>query len=319
MSGDDAIMSLKGEKMEEKETSRDLSSGRNMKENREGMQGKSCLITGGNSGIGKATALSLAAMDASIILVCRDKQRGETAQKDIIQETGNSNVDLLVADLSVQHSIRTLVEEITSSYQLLDVLINNAGVHHLRRQETSDGYEANFAVNYLAPFLLTNLLLDHLKASAPSRIINVSSRLIHQATLEFDDLQHRRDYPILKTGSLAYCQSKLALTLFTYELAKRLQGSRVTVNCYCPGWTRTGLMEGELRPLSHRLMSKVFAKRPEVGARTGVFLASSATVKAISGRFFEDCKEKPEFQSCYKPSVSQRLWSVSEDLTHLHG
>ena len=282
------------------------------------MHGKIVLITGANSGIGKETALGIAALDAHVLLVCRDKNKGEAAQREIQEKTDNASIDLLPADLANQHSIRNLAEEVTSSYPHLDVLINNAGLHHLRRHETIDGYEANFAVNYLAPFLLTNLLLDQLKSSAPSRIINTSSRLILQAPLDFNDLQHTKEYPILKTGAMAYCQSKLALTLFTYELARHLQGSTVTVNCYCPGWTRTGLMEGEPRPLSHRLQAMVFAKKPQEGAKTAVYLASSLSVTAITGRFFEDCHDSPQYQSCYDSLQSQRLWKISEELTHLH-
>jgi NAD(P)-dependent dehydrogenase (short-subunit alcohol dehydrogenase family) len=283
----------------------------------ETMHGKICVITGGNSGIGKFTALGLAALDATLILICRDRQRAAAAREEIIRETGNDNIEFFIADLTNQQSIRSVVDEILSVYTNLHVLINNAGVHHLERHETSDGLEATFAVNYLAPFLLTSLFLDTLKKSAPSRIINVSSRLIQNAHIDFDDLQLVHDYPILKTGALAYCQSKLALTLYTYELAKRLQGTKVTVNCYCPGWTRTGLMEGEPRPLSHRLLSLVFAHKASVGAHTGIFLASAVALQDVSGRFFENCLETPSFQSCYDPAIASQLWDVSEALTHL--
>ncbi len=281
------------------------------------MQGKICVITGGSSGIGKNTALGLAALDATLILICRDRQRAEAAMKEIIRDTGNDKIEIFIADLANQQSIHTVVDEIISTHTQLHVLINNAGVHHLQRHETSDGIEATFAVNYLAPFLMTSLFLNTLKKNAPSRIINVSSRLIEYANMDFDDLQHVREYPILKTGALAYCESKLALTLYTYELAKRLQGTKVTVNCYCPGWTRTSLMEDEPRPLSHRLLSLVFAHNASVGARTGIYLASAAAVQDVSGRFFEDCHEIPSFQSCYDPAIASRLWEISEALTHL--
>src|SRR5437764_13741941 len=191
------------------------------------LQGKICMVTGANSGIGKATALELAQMGATVVMVCRDRARGEEASSEITTTSGNNAVDLLQADLSSQQSIRQLVEHFQHHYTQLHVLINNAGATFPgRRRESVDGVEMTFAVNYLTPFLLTNLLLDVLKASAPARIVNVSSNSHEAGYIQLDDLQaeHYRSMRV-------YGQAKLAVVLFTYELARRLQGSRVTANC----------------------------------------------------------------------------------------
>jgi len=207
------------------------------------MQGKICLVTGANSGIGKATALALAQMGASVVMVCRDRARGEEARSEITTTSWNNAVDLLLADLSSQQSIRQLVENFQHHYTHLHVLINNAGAAFPgRRRETVDGVEMTFAVNYLAPFLLTNLLLDVLKASAPARIVNVSSAAHASGSIQMDDLQAQKRYRPMRT----YPQAKLAVVLFTYELARRLQGTGVTANCLHPGFvaTRFGQSEG---------------------------------------------------------------------------
>src|SRR5437762_2712614 len=184
------------------------------------MQGKICMVTGANSGIGKATALALAQMGATVVMVCRDGARGEEAQNEITTKSRNNAVDLLQADLSSQQSIRQLVENVQHHYTQLHVLINNAGASFPGRRETVDGLEMTFAVNYLAPFLLTNLLLDMLKASAPARIVNVSSNSHEAGYIAMDDLQAEQHYSNMR----AYGQSKLAVVLFTYELTRRLQG-----------------------------------------------------------------------------------------------
>src|SRR6266571_796457 len=198
------------------------------------MQGKICMVTGANSGIGKATALALAQMGATVVMVCRDRARGEEARSEITTKSRKNAVDLLQADLSSQQSIRQLVEHFKHRYTQLHVLINNAGAAFTGRRETVDGLEMTFAVNYLAPFLLTNLLLDVLKASAPARIVNVSSNSHEAGYIQMDDLQaeHYRSMRV-------YGQAKLAVVLFTYELARRLQGTGVTDNCLHPGFVAT--------------------------------------------------------------------------------
>lgn len=196
------------------------------------MTGKICLITGANSGIGKATALGLARMGAIVVLVCRDESRGKAAMTEIKAESRNEAVDLILADLSSQASISQLVADFNGRYQQLHVLIDNAGVAKAKRTLTVDSIETTFAVNHLAPFLLTNLLLDVLKASVPSRIVNVSSMVHRWGEIDFDDFQGEIRYNMDK----AYNQSKLANVLFTYELARRLEGTGVTVNALNRVW-----------------------------------------------------------------------------------
>src|SRR6266480_4881819 len=196
------------------------------------MQGKVCVVTGANSGIGKATAMGLAQMGATVVMICRDPAKGEEAQHEIKEKSGNDAIDLMLADLTSQASIRQLAENIQQRYQQLHVLINNAGGVNLTRRGTSDGFEATFAVNYLAPCPLTNLLLDKLKASSPARIVNVSSESHQSGYITMDDLEFEKGYRLMR----AYGQSKLALVLFTYELARRLQGAGVTANCLHPGF-----------------------------------------------------------------------------------
>ena len=190
------------------------------------MSGRICMVTGANSGIGKATALGLARAGAHVIMVCRDRTRGENVQHEIIQQSGNPEIELLLADLSSQQSIRQLVHDFTQRYAYLHVLVNNAGGVFARRRLSVDGLEMTFALNHLASFLLTNLLLDTLKASAPARIINVSSIAQAQGFIDLDDLQAVKKYRVMR----AYAQSKLANVLFTYALGHRLRGSGVTVN-----------------------------------------------------------------------------------------
>jgi retinol dehydrogenase 14 len=279
-----------------------------------GMGEKVCLITGATSGIGKATAMGLAIMGASVVMVGRDRGRGEAAMAEIKESSGNASVDLMLADISSQEEIRRLADEFKEAYPRLDVLINNAGVFRSKRITTADGIETTFAVNHLAYFLLTNLLLDVLKASAPSRIVNVSSGAQSNGIIDFDDLQGEKGYK----GTKAYSQSKLANVLFTYELARRLEGTGVTANCLHPGAVRTnfgsgssgvfGLMVRALRPL---MIS------PEKGAETSIYLASSPEVEGLSGRYFVKKAEARSSDKSYDAGLARRLWDVSTELTNL--
>src|SRR5690242_15989433 len=248
------------------------------------LHGKICMVTGANSGIGKATALALAQMGATVVLVCRDRARGEEAQNEIITKSKNTAVDLLLADLSSQQSIRHLVEHFQQHYSHLHVLINNAGAAFPRRRETVDGLEMTFAVNYLAPFLLTNLLLDVLKNSAPARIVNVSSDSHRSGSIKMDDLQGKKGYSSLKT----YGNSKLALVMFTYELARRLEGTGVTANCLHPGFTATHIAQGGTVPFIRPLIKFIFrfGISPEEGAKTSIYLAASPDVEGVTGKYF---------------------------------
>lgn len=273
------------------------------------MQGKICVVTGTNSGIGKATALGLAKLGATVVMVCRDRAKGEAAAKEIIGESGNKSVDLLVADLSSQQAIRQLAVEFKSKYTRLDVLINNAGLYLSNRTLTVDGLETTFAVNHLAYFLLTNLLLDVIKASAPSRIVNVASSA-HADSLDFANLQSEKGYD----GMQAYSRSKLANILFTYELARRLAGSNVTVNCLHPGVIRSGLQRD--MGLQFQVIARSFAS-PERGAETSIYLASSPDVAGITGKYFSGKRETRSSAISYDEGVARKLWQVSAELTGL--
>jgi len=276
------------------------------------MEGKICIITGANSGIGKATAIGLAKMNATIIMMCRNKERGEEAQKEIIELTGNKKVDLLLCDLSSQESISKFVSEFKSKYQKLHILINNAGVMLSKRAISVDGLEMNFAVNYIAPFLLTNLLLDVLKKSAPSRIINVSSAAHRMAKMDFDDLQsEKRKYRLFKI----YGVSKLALMLFSYELSRRLEGTSVTVNTIHPGVVNTNL--GQDQSSFSKGFAKLFFKKPEKGAETSIYLASSQEVEGITGKYYAKKQQKQSSEESYNEDYAKRLWELSTEMTRL--
>jgi NAD(P)-dependent dehydrogenase (short-subunit alcohol dehydrogenase family) len=279
------------------------------------MQGKICMITGANSGIGKATALGLAQMGATVVLVSRDRARGEEAQNEIKAKSGNHAIDLLLADLSSQQSIRQLAEDFKQRYTRLHVLINNAGIFALTRRETVDGLEMTLAVNVLAPFLLTNLLLDVIKASAPARIVNVSSDQQESNYLKLDDLQSKKSYRPMR----AYAQSKLAVVLFTYELALRLEGTGVTANCLHPGFVATNIAQRGL-VLPARLATKLifrFGTSPEKGAKTSLYLATSPDVEGVTGKYFEKSVPRKSASLSYDTSLQQQLWKVSAELTGL--
>ena len=276
------------------------------------MEGKICIVTGANSGIGKATAIGLAKMNATVVMLCRSKERGEEAKKEIIELTGNNNVDLFICDLSSQKEIRDFVTEFKSKYQNLNVLINNAGVMLSKKLLSVDGFETNFAVNHLAPFLLTNLLLDNLKKSAPSRVINVGSAAHRMGKIDFEDLQRKN-----RKGRFfrLYGSSKLAMTLVSYELSRKLEGSHVTVNVVHPGLINTKL--GRDRSSSRKSFANKFLKSPEIGAETSIFLASSPEVEGITGKYFAKKKAKPSSKESYNEEYAKRLWEISLEMTNL--
>jgi len=276
------------------------------------MEGKICIVTGANSGIGKATAVGLAEMNASIVMLCRSKERGEVAQKEIIELTGNNNVDLLLCDLSSQKEIHDFVVEFKNKYQNLHVLINNAGVMLSKRALSEDGFELNFAVNHLAPFLLTNLLLDTLKKSAPSRIINVGSAAHRMGKIDFEDLQrvNKKGRPMGLYGS-----SKLVMTIVSYELSRMLENSNVTVNVVHPGLINTNL--GRDRSSTSKGFAKKFFKSPEIGAETSIFLASSPEVEGITGKYYTKKQQKMSSKESYNEEYAKRLWEISLEMTKL--
>ena len=285
-----------------------------MKEREWTMNGRICVITGANSGIGRATALGLAEMGATVVMVCRNRARGEAALAEIKAETGNQGVALLVADLSSQASVRQLVDDFKGRYQHLHVLVNNAGTFHSKRSVTVDGVESHFAVNYLAPFLLTNLLLDALQASAPARVVNVAGDCHRKATINFDDLMSEKDYD----GMRANNQAKLALVLFTYELARRLDGTGVTAHCLHPGAVATGapLKDPDFSPFGRFMykLVKLFFLSPKKGAETSIYLASSPEVEAITGKYFIKKRAVASSPESYDEPLARRLWEVSGEL-----
>jgi NAD(P)-dependent dehydrogenase (short-subunit alcohol dehydrogenase family) len=276
------------------------------------MGGKVVLITGGTSGIGRAAATALAAMGAEVVVTGRDRDRGETAIEEIRRDSGNERVSLMLADLSVQAEARGLAEEFRERHDRLDVLVNNAGLVRSRRVETPDGLELTLAVNHLAPFLLTNLLLDLLKKSAPSRVITVSSEARRGASIDFDDLQSERRY----RGFPVYGMTKMANILFTYELAERLEGTGVVANCLHPGAVSTNFAQNNRGPIAllFRLF-KPFMRSPEQGADTLVYLASSPDAGEINGKYLTDRKEVSPAEP-RDETAQKRLWEVSEELTN---
>ncbi len=278
----------------------------------EDMRGKICLITGATSGIGWVTARELAARGATVALVARDADRGAETVAAITRETGNSQVSYFLADLSKQADVRRLAREFTERHARLDVLINNAGAIFPQRRESADGMEMTFALNVLAPFLLTNLLLDTLKASAPSRIVNVASAAHIGARMPFDDLQQTHGYRALRT----YGQSKLGLLLLTYELAKRLEGTGVTVNALHPGVVATNFGRGDGGFVEFVMtLMKPFTIDSEKGARTSVYVAASPEIEGVNGRYFDKCKPVRSSAASYDPDAARRLWDICEQLT----
>ncbi len=280
------------------------------------MAGKIVLITGGTGGIGKATAIGLATMGARVGITGRDLIRAKQAAADIRTASGNSFVDVFAADMSSQADVRRLAAAVLDAYPRLDVLVNNVGGFWAHRHPTADGLEHTFALNHLAPFLLTNLLLDRLKASAPARVVTVSSGAQAAGRINFDDLQGARSY----SGQRAYSQSKLANILFTNELARRLQGTGVTANSVHPGVVRTNFgsedQAGFFRIISP--LVRPFLKTPTQGASTPIYLASSPDVDGITGQFFANRKPKSANKAA-DLDVAARLWRVSTDLVGLTG
>jgi NAD(P)-dependent dehydrogenase (short-subunit alcohol dehydrogenase family) len=278
------------------------------------LAGKTVLVTGASSGIGRATALGLADEGARLLLVGRTPERCEETLASIRRRTGRDDAVMLRADLSSQKEVRRLAEEVLALAERLHVLVNNAGVTLLRRETTEDGLEATFATNHLAYFLLTGLLLPRLRASAPARIVNVASEAHRFAPIDWDDLQSERRY----RGLRVYGRSKTANILFTQELARRIAGSGVTANSLHPGGIRSNLgrSEGRIAEAVRRLVG-LFLKPPEEGARTSLYLASAPEVEGRSGGYFVDCRERAPAAHASDPELARRLWEKSEELTGL--
>ena len=282
-----------------------------MKEN---MNGKICLVTGATNGIGKATAQALAQMGATVVIVGRDHRKTSRVVEEIRAASGNNNVDSLLADLSSQQEVRRLAMEFKSKYSHLHVLLNNAGAVFMKRQLSVDGIEMTFALNHLAGFLLTDLLLDTIKASAPARIINVSSDAHASGKIEFDNLQGERTY-----SPRVYENSKLANILFTIELARRLDGTGVTVNTLHPGFVATGFgtNNGKVMAALVNIFAPLIARSPAKGAETSIYLASSPSVDGITGKYFYDSQVIPAALQATDMTVARKLWDDSAEMVHL--
>lgn len=284
---------------------------------------KVCIVTGANSGIGKETAKELARRGATVVMICRDEARGRDAQEEIeaaafqAAPSREDTVDLYVTDLAVQEEVRALAEQLRADYHRIDVLVNNAGVFLEKREETPDGIEVTFAVNHLAPFLLTHLLLPRLKETAgrvgEARVVTVSSEAHRGAQINFDDINAEKGYNPLH----AYAQSKLANILFTHELARRLRGEGVVVNAVHPGVVNTNIWRG---PGWISRIARLFAwlyKRPEEGAQSVVYVATSPEAADVTGQYFKEREVVNPSPEAYDEKAAARLWRLSREMTGL--
>ena len=278
------------------------------------MTGRVVLVTGATSGIGQVAARELAARGAHVIVHGRERERAERTRRMISERVPDASVDLVLADLASQAEVRRLAAEVRQRVPRLHVLVNNAGATFGRRIETVDGLERTFALNHLAPFLLTTLLLDVLEHNAPARVVTVASGAHQRAALDFEDLQNRRRY----SGFRVYGQSKLCNLYFTYELARRLEGTGVTANALHPGFVATNFGRRDhgllslVMPIAHR-----FAISPEEGARTIVYLAAAPELEGVSGKYFFQDRPVRSSPASYDPEAARRLWAASAQLTGL--
>ncbi|EDV29195.1 Retinol dehydrogenase 13 [Trichoplax sp. H2] len=283
------------------------------------LDNKTVVITGGNTGIGKETAIDLAQRGARIILACRSESKGTTAVKEIIESSGSSNIVFRKLDLASLQSVRDFANQFNKNEDRLDILINNAGVMWCPYMETADGLEMQFGTNHIGHFLLTNLLLDKLKACAPSRIVVVSSIGHRGGKMNFDDLNGKKNY----NSYTAYFQSKLANILFTRELAKRLQGTGVTANSLHPGAVNTDLgrhLSVNQNGFLHALIAPLywlFVKTSKQGAQTSIYCAVDESLNGVSGKYFADCREKDCAAQGRDDGAAKKLWEISEEMTGL--
>ena len=278
------------------------------------MKSKVCMVTGASSGIGKETARKLVELGATVVMVCRNRRRGEKAMSEIESAGGDARVELLLADFTSLDAVRAVAKEFLEKHGSLHVLVNNAGGVHLMRSTTPDGFETTFQVDYLSHFLLTNLLLGALKKGAPSRIVNVSSASHYGGHLNFADIQMKKGYGVMR----AYSQAKLAQVLFTYELSRRLEGTGVTANCLHPGTVATNIWKGSMGPFSFLgNISRLFLVSPQEGAETPVYLASSPEVDGVTGKYYDHMREKQSSAESHDQASAMRLWDESEKMTGL--
>jgi NAD(P)-dependent dehydrogenase (short-subunit alcohol dehydrogenase family) len=280
------------------------------------MAGKVVVITGGNTGIGKEAAVGLASLGARVVVTSRNEERGRSARKQIADRSGNDSVEVMSLDLASFRSIRSFAADVLDRFDHVDVLVNNAGLILHHRAETQEGFEETFGVNHLGHFLLTDLLLERLRASAPARVVVVSSTAHKSARqgLDFDDLQAEHKY----RWAQAYSKSKLANIYFARELSRRLDGSGVTVNALHPGFVRSefgrGGDLGGIYGWGIKYLASPFAISPEKGARTSIYLASSPEVEDVSGGYFYKCKPTAPSTVAQDDDAAGRLWDASEKL-----
>lgn len=278
------------------------------------IENKTILITGANSGIGKIAAFELAKMGAHIVMLCRNKEKAEPVKQEIMKLTSNDKVELVIIDLADLNSVKTAATEINNKYEKIDVLLNNAGGYFQERKLSTDGFEYTFAMNHLGHFLLTNLLLDKIKTNGEARIINVSSAAHNMGKINFDDLMSKKEY----SGMKVYGTAKLANLFFTYELAKKLSDTNITVNALHPGVVNTNFganAKGVMKIII--TLMKPFMRSANKGAETSIYLAASPSVEGISGKYFIGKKEKPSSKESYDKEISKHLWEESVKLTGL--
>jgi NAD(P)-dependent dehydrogenase (short-subunit alcohol dehydrogenase family) len=279
------------------------------------MDGKLCIVTGATAGIGFYTAMEIARMGGSVILIGRDQSKCMSSAKKIQESTGNPSIEYLLADLSSQSQIRSVVRSFYQKYDHLDVLVNNAGGFFLRRSSSVDGIEMTFALNHLAYFLLTNLLINALNASSSARVINVSSSTHRNNNLDFNNLQSLKFYNPIQ----AYGRSKLCNLLFSYELSRRLSGTHITSNALNPGWVATDIYK-KVNPWLTPIINPVIrwiGRSPSVGAQTSIYLATSLEVEGITGKYYESLRAIQSSDASYDLGSAQRLWKISSELVGL--
>ncbi|GCE31362.1 retinol dehydrogenase [Dictyobacter alpinus] len=274
-------------------------------------------MTGATSGVGKATALGLAQQGATVVIVARNQAKGEAACQEIRAASGNTSINLLLADLSSQASIQQLATTFLDQYEQLHVFINNAGVFLTKRHLTVDHLEMTFAVNHLAPFLLTQLLLERLKASTPARIVNVCSGAHYTVQMNLQDLQLERGYNVWR----AYAQSKLAMLLCSYKLARQLEGSGVTLNCLNPGFVFTNMGMTNVGPRMQTVAKAVLSRLGsslEKGALTSLYLAMSPEVEQVTGKYYDQLILKQSSKASYDLALQEQVWEASRQMVHAY-
>lgn len=279
------------------------------------LKDKICIVTGSNSGIGKVTALEIAKMGATVIMVARSKEKGEKALEEVKSLSGNKNIELMLCDSASQQSIRDFVEQFKAKYKNLHILVNNAGAAIPEKHLTKEGLESTFASNHLGYFLLTNLLLDLLKASAPARIVNVASDGHKMGHIDFDDLNYEhKKY----NSTQAYCNSKLANVIFNKELAKKLKGTNVTANSLHPGVINSNFSAGANGIMKAFLkIFKPFLMTVEKGAETQIYLATSPDVEGVTGEYFTKKRIASTTREAKDENIAKRLWEVSEKMVSI--